>query len=246
MSVLPSSLLRIALLVGLLGALVHTATAQDRTRQARTVDSFTEVSFEVPGTLHLRQGDARSVEVEAPQEVLDRLETTVEGGTLKIRSEDDDGIFDWFGADDDLDSDEMDVYVTASTIEKIRLAGSGRIVGETRIESESLTLSVAGSGNLELEVATQRLEVSVAGSGDCMLRGRADALDTDIAGSGDIRAVDLEVRTAEVRIAGSGDAELHVTDRLEARIVGSGDVRYRGRPEIDVNSLGSGEVSPIE
>lgn len=242
-SPLPSPFLRTALLVPLVLASAHSALAQDRTRQARSVDAFTGVEFKVPGTLHLRQGDARSVEVEAPQTVLDRLETVVDDGALEIRSEDDD-LFDWFG-EDDLDGDELDVYVTAPTIETIGLAGSGRIVGETRIEGPSLSLNVAGSGNLNLELATKRLDVHIAGSGDCTLRGQTDALTTNTAGSGDVRAAELAVRTADVRIAGSGDAELHVTDRLEAQILGSGDVHYRGRPSIELNSLGSGEVQPL-
>jgi hypothetical protein len=224
---------------------LHSALAQDRTREARPVEAFTEVEFETPGTLHLRQGEGHSVEVEGPATVLDRLVTAVDGEALEVQAEDDSGLFGLFD-DGDLDSDEVDIYVTAPAIEKVGLAGSGRIEGETRIESESLFLSVAGSGDLDLEIDTEQLDVGVAGSGDCILRGRADVLTTKTAGSGDIQAPDLRTRTAEVRVVGSGDAELHVTDRLDAQILGSGDVHYRGRPEVELNSLGSGTVSSIE
>ena len=242
---LSSSTLRIVLLAALVLGPLHSALAQDRTREARSVEAFTEVEFETPGTLHLRQGDAHSVEVEGPPKVLDRLVTEVDGEALEVRAEDDSGLFGLFD-DTDLDSDEVDIYVTAPAIEEVGLAGSGRIEGETRIESESLSLSVAGSGDLDLEVATEQLEIGVAGSGDCMLRGRADALTTKTAGSGDIKASKMKTRTAEVDIVGSGDAELHVTDRLDARILGSGDVHYRGQPEVELSSLGSGTVSSIE
>ncbi len=224
---------------------LHSALAQDQTRDVRPVDAFTEVEFETPGTLHLRQGDAHSVEVDGPPKVLDRLVTEVDGEALEVRAEDDSGLFGLFD-NGDLDSDEVDIYVTMPTIEKVGLAGSGRIEGETRIESESLSLSVAGSGDLDLEVDTEQLEIGVAGSGDCILRGRAGALTTKTAGSGDIQAAEMKTRTAELDVVGSGDAELHVTDRLDARILGSGDVHYRGQPEIELSSLGSGTVSSID
>ncbi|MFB6278093.1 MAG: head GIN domain-containing protein [Salinibacter sp.] len=245
MTSVPSSLLRTVLLMALVLGPLHSALAQDQTREARPVDAFTEIEFETPGTLHLRQGEAHSVEVKGPSKVLDRLVTEVDGEALDVRAEDDSGLFGMFD-DSDLDGDEVDIYVTAPTIERVGLAGSGQIEGETRIESESLSLSVAGSGDMNLEVATEQLEIGMAGSGDCMLRGRADTLTTKTAGSGDIKASEMKTRTAEVDVVGSGDAELHVTERLDARILGSGDVQYRGQPEVELSSLGSGTVSAIE
>lgn len=238
--------LRIVLLAGLLWIPLCVASAQDPAQETRSVDSFTEVEFSVPGTLHIRQGDAESIEVQAPERILDRLVTTVEEDALEIRSKSEDDLFDgWFG-DDDLDGGVIEVYVTVSRVEAISVAGSGEIVGETPIESGSLALNVAGSGDLNLEVNTTHLDVRVAGSGTSTLRGTTDAINTDTAGSGDIRAAGLKAQTAEVRIAGSGNADLQVAERLDAQILGSGDVQYRGQPEVELSSLGSGKVRPIE
>lgn len=242
----PTHFQRTIVLVALMVMIAPSTLAQDRDQVDRPVGAFDKIEFSIPGTLHFRQGEERSVEVEAPRDVLEQVVTTVEGSDLEIRSEGEGGWLDWFGGSDHLEGDQIDVFVTASTIEKLSLAGSGRIVGETPVEGESLSLSIAGSGGLDLQVAVKRLDVHVAGSGDSTLRGQADAVSTNTAGSGDIRAEDLNVRTAEVSIAGSGDVAFHVTDQLEAQIFGSGDVRYRGRPSVEVRSLGSGEVHSIE
>lgn len=233
------------LLVVLMLIPAHSALSQEQNRASRTVDAFTEIEFAISGTLHLRQADTHSVEVDAPSDVRDRVETTVATGVLEVRSEDESGFFDWVTGDG-LDGERIDVFVSAPTIEKLSLAGSGRIVGETPMEGESLSIDVAGSGSLDLDVAMERLDVHIAGSGTSTLRGRADAFSTNTAGSGDIRAADLSARTANVHIAGSGDVKLHVTDELEARILGSGEVEYRGSPSMEVRSLGSGEVRSIE
>lgn len=242
---LPSYSLQAVLLVALVLGPTHLARAQDQDRQERSVDSFTAVEFAIPGTLHLQVGDTHSVAVAAPESILDRVETTVDGDALEIDAENESDLFDWF-ENDDLDADQVDIYVTAPTFEKVSLAGSGRIVGETPLKGESLSLAVAGSGDIDVEINTKELTVNVVGSGDCLLRGQTDALRTKTTGSGDIRATDLQTRTAEVRITGSGDVELHAADSLNARILGAGDVRYLGNPTVDVNSLGSGTVRPIE
>lgn len=216
--------------------------AQDRIRQSREVAAFTEVSLSIPATLHLRQGEARSVEVKATQDVLDHVEATVDDGRLEIQ--DASNFFERMF--DGGHEGEIDVYVTASTIEAISLAGSGTITGETPIDHSSLSIDNAGSGTMDLIVSTTDLRIHVAGSGTVRLRGTADAVDAQIAGSGTVRARDLTTATAEIEVAGSGDTHLHVTDRLSASIMGSGDVEYQGAPTVDTSILGSGDVQPVE
>lgn len=246
MSSRPVRVLRTALLIGLFAIPVHLAPAQDRVREVRSVASFTEIEYGIPGTLHLRQGDDSSVEIEAPQKVLDKVKTTVDGETLKISDGEDSGLLDQFFGGDGLDTDQIDVYVTASTLRHLTLAGSGRVVGESRVTSESLSLTVAGSGDMDLDLNAEELSVRVAGSGTCTLQGEVSSLNVDLAGSGDLRAAALSMQRAEVRIAGSGSTELTVADRLSAKIFGSGDVRYRGRPTVETSTFGSGEVKPLE
>lgn len=227
------------LLAGLLIGSALPAAAQERTRETRSVDAFTEVALSVPATLHLRQGTPRAVEVEAAPTVLEHLETTVDGDQLEIR--DTSNWFDrMFGGDRDWGP--IDVYVTAPTYEAVALAGSGAVVGETPLEGERLALENAGSGRLTLEVAVRDLTVSIAGSGTAELRGTAETVAVEIAGSGTVEGLDLRTATATVDVAGSGDTHLHVTDRLSATLMGSGDVTYRGSPTTDTSILGSGRV----
>ena len=244
----PSSLLlAFGLVVAGLLAGPMPAAAQDTPRQTRSVDAFTKVAFTLPGTLHLRQGTPQLVELEGPSEALDRIETVVEDGRLRVRTEGDDGLsglFDWFGDDSD-ETAPIDVYVTMPTVEGLSVAGSGDIVAETPIEGEQLSIEIAGSGGVEMELSATRLTANIAGSGDMSLRGQADEVTVEIAGSGNVQGADLRVASAEISTAGSGDTALHVTDRLSARLIGSGDVRYRGQPTLDTNIVGSGNVGPV-
>ncbi len=203
------------------------ATAQDRERQQREVEGFSSVSFSVPGTLHLRQGTEHTLDLEASPDVLEKIETTIDGETLEIRSEGESGWLSWLlDTGSGLNGADVDVYVTAPTFEEIDLAGSGDVVGETPIEGESLVFDLAGSGNLDLDVNVQRLEIDIAGSGGAGLRGQVD--------------------TAKVFIAGSGDVDLPVVEELSVSIAGSGDVQYEGDPEVESSISGSGSVRAKE
>lgn len=234
---------RTLLLVVASVALVPTVLAQDHPRQAREVDAFTEVTFEVPGTLYLQQGDTHGLELEAPANVLDELDTSVKEGTLRI-GDSNDSFLSWlFGRST---SEEITAYVSAPTFDAISLAGSGTIVGETPVEGTSLTLRNAGSGEMDLEVRVSTLTLENAGSGTFRLRGQADAVNVQIAGSGSVEAPELTVGTMDIEVAGSGEGTVHVTDRLSVEIMGSGTIRYLGDPTIDRQIMGSGDIRPLE
>lgn len=55
-------------------------------------------------------------------------------------------------------------------------------------------------------------------------------------------AFGLGSQRANIRIDGSGDAEVTVAEELNVRILGSGDVLYKGTPTIDEDINGSGRV----
>lgn len=108
---------------------------------------------------------------------------------------------------------------------------------------EPESVAMAGSGNATLDgLAGKNLTVSVAGSGDVNLSGKLDSLDISIAGSGDVDAMGLVCRKSSANIAGSGSVSIDVTEALDATIMGSGDITYKGSPKVNSTIAGSGSV----
>src|SRR6478609_6431280 len=109
-------------------------------RETKNVDTFTKISFRVPGKLYLRQGSPQKVEIEGGKDALSETVVKVEGSKLIIGRE---GKWNWnFGKDD-----EVNVYVTVENVDGLSVSGSGDIIGETKIVSKELELNVSGSGN---------------------------------------------------------------------------------------------------
>ncbi len=228
-------------------------------RETRSVDTFTKLSFRVPGKLYLKQGNVQKVELEGPKDVLREIETEVSGGRLVIGKEGRWNEWKW------RDSDQITAYVTVKDIEAVSVSGSGDLVGEGTFITGDLDLNVSGSGSLQIDVkANGNLEADVSGSGDVDLKGSCNNFDSDVSGSGNVNiavtvrdVADFGVsgsgkikasgtaREVKTRISGSGKvlASNLEADKCNISISGSGDVEINVKSDLDANISGSGSVS---
>lgn len=232
---------------------------QAQTRETRNVDTFTKISYRIPGKLYLRQGSPQKVELEGRKEILDKLEVEVDGGRLVIGREGRWQSWRW------KDGDDVNVYITVKDIDAVMLNGSGDIIGETKLVGDNIELNVSGSGNMKLEVeASGDLESDLSGSGNIHLKGKSNSFNSDVSGSGNLTLTMNVTHTADFGVAGSGKIEADgsagnvkasisgsgkvlaadfTTSKCDVHITGSGDVEINVREELDATISGSGSVS---
>ncbi len=241
---------------------VTISLAHAQTRETRKVDTFTKVSFGVPGKLYLRQGSPQKVEIEGKAEVLKEIDIEVQGERLVVGKA---GKWsNWLWNDND-DDEQVKVYITMKDIEGLAVSGSGELIGATRIVAVNLNLNVSGSGNLKIEAdASGDVEADVSGSGSLIVKGRCAGFDSDVSGSGKVDLSLVISEEADFGISGSGKIEASgsaarvkasisgsgkvlaadlTTNSCFVRISGSGDVEINVKNEIDSNITGSGTVS---
>ena len=221
-------------------------------KKTLTVKDFEGVSLKGSFDVVVAQG-AKEVIAEGHGNIIERLETDVKDGVLQLELEK--GNYRDF---------ELVVFVTTDQLEKLKVAGSGdmkvdgfkglseldvSVAGSGNLKGKGLMeiagdceISVAGSGDVNLELNCSELEGSIAGSGTINVEGRAKEVEVSIAGSGDFEGSGLESKKAEVSISGSGDVQIGVEDELEVSIAGSGDVLYHGSPNVESKVMGSGDV----
>ncbi len=214
--------------------------SQAQQRETRNVDTFTKISFGVPGKALVSQGNTQKVELEGSAEVLEKIEVVVEGSTLKIRNKEKWSSWSW-GRED-----RITVYITAREIRALNVSGSGNLETQTKITSGDMEIKVSGSGNIKADIEANNVEVGVSGSGNSRVRGKANNLESSISGSGNI---DLEMAVAdrlETRISGSGNlSATGSASRFKATISGSGGVRAGDlvTDSCDISIAGSGSAS---
>jgi hypothetical protein len=184
------------------------------------------------------QGAPSAVRVEADENLLPYILTENKDGKLVIRARE--GY--------NLSSDnKIKVTVTTDRLDDIEVDGSGDVYGSGKFTgADHLRISVAGSGNVKLNINTPEISSSIAGTGNITLSGETKDSKIEIAGVGNYKAEDLLSENVEVHIAGSGNARVYAENNLSVDIAGSGDVYYRGNASVKQSVAGSGKISKVE
>ncbi|WP_217601755.1 head GIN domain-containing protein [Chitinophaga sp. GbtcB8] len=203
-------------------------------KEERSVGEFKTLSVKGSMNVYVTQGPVKSAVIEAEDNIIPLILLEKEGDELVIRTKPHTNI--------DTKRD-MKVYVTTPDLSDIRLAGSGDIKLENQISNrDAIEVSVSGSGNVSGALNAPHVKGSISGSGDMSLSGESKELEIGIAGSGNFKGEDLMAETANINIAGSGNANVHASVTLDAKIAGSGNVYYKGSPQVSSKVVGSGSV----
>lgn len=172
------------------------------------------LTIEVPAEVVYIQGPTPTVTVSGTPRLVDRVR--VEGG--RIFFSDEDGTHVSWG-----NRRRLTVTVTAPKVTRFEVNGSAGV--EIRgYDQPTLTIEIAGSGEVEVVGRTTTLDLSISGSGEADLRS-------------------LAVTDASIAVAGSGDATVGATGAVEVAIAGSGDVTLTRPPaKLDSDIAGSGDL----
>jgi len=202
--------------------------------KTRTVSNYDKIGIAGSFDVKLFKGKEGEITIKADENLMEYIITEVKNGDLKIKTKKGYNI---------KGSKTIIIKVPFNDISAVSLAGSGDIYSDDIIDSHDLKLSIAGSGNLDLNVSTKNLISSIAGSGNMNLKGDSKEFTCSIAGSGNINSYNMKAAIAIVKIAGSGNAKVHATKEIHANTAGSGDIYYSGNPSIEkTSSVGSGSI----
>ncbi len=208
-----------------------------RDEQSREVSGFSKVKLMNSIDADVTVGKEASVTVIAPDNLMDKVITEVDGDTLKIRYE---KHMKW---DRDWNNKEVRVVITMPNLEAAGVYGSGDI-NVTGGKGKDLGLSVKGSGDIKVMGADYKsVDITLMGSGDINIDGECDHASVSVMGSGDVSAGDLKCKDVEAHVKGSGDVEVYASTSVEASIYGSGDISVLGNPKnVDKSEHGSGDI----
>lgn len=206
--------------------------------QNRHLSGFKGVNVGGSFDVYITQGSSESVKVDAPADIMDRVRTEVVDGVLKIYAK---GGWSWGNMFKDA---KVKVYVTARDLNSIGVSGSGNTYFKDGVTSNTLQLSVSGSGDMVGRVSAKELESHISGSGTMRISGRTVNSAVSVSGSGDFYGSDLITTHTAIRVSGSGDAAINASDKIEASVSGSGSIRYNGgAKDVSSSKSGSGSIS---
>lgn len=205
-------------------------------QENRAVKNFHSIANAGAVEVFVKMGDEESLSIEGSDEDLERIETVVQNGILKIRTKRD--INNW-----NIALNSVKVYITAVKLDALLQSGSGSIELDGKIKSASADIQVSGSGKIIAAMSVQNAKITLSGSGNIALIGKVGELNITMAGSGDVNAEKLLAENTKIKIAGNGIAYVNASETIDAKIVGNGGVKYIGEPTITTKKLGEGTVT---
>lgn len=227
--------------------LVLTACIHERSvfsSEERVEKSFSQVRpfdiVQITGsvTVNYRQSDTLSVSVNGPKSQVERLNIKAENGRLIIEERSKMG----------FNSNDVTVNLASPDLLGVHLIGSGEFHCVSPIDTDTMTLRLRGSGEIEMgTIVCDRLDAEVIGSGDIVIKSAgAHEAALHVLGSGDmdVRLRNTLLTTASVK--GSGDMKIDFDRcvRADCSVLGSGDFELRGELQLlDEHVNGSGSIS---
>ena len=204
--------------------------------QERRVSGFSRVSLSGIGQLIISQGETESLTIDAEDNVLPLITTTVVVDTLHIDFKNDNF------QDNVIPTKPVIYHLAVKNINGIELSGAGS-VDAANLTSDNLTVSSSGAGSVHLRTITaQSISSEISGVGGCDLSGKVTSQTINISGTGNYNAPDLESQDATVVISGAGGATVWAKNALNVTVSGAGTVYYYDNPTITKTISGVGSV----
>lgn len=207
----------------------------DVVKETRNITGFTGISLSLDAYTYIRQDTVYKVEILAQQNILDVIETPLEGGSLVVKLKD----HTVLGP-----HDAITVYISSPVVNSLNISGSGSIEGNTLISASYLDMVISGSGNIKLTgIAVIGLYTNISGSGSISVAaGTVSNEDLNISGSGSIDVLGPVSDTVNAKISGSGSISVTAEKLLNGTISGSGNILYLGNPVVNSHISGSGSI----
>ncbi len=202
--------------------------------ELRRVDDFRGIRVENGLDVQVELGEP-GLRLWLDENLLQYVESRIEGGDLVLSTEDDVNLEPSGGAR---------IYVRAPVIEFVELEDGSDLEGEVGGDEESyVSLEASGGSDLDVTVYAAGVGAEASGGSDIDLAGAARELFIDASGGS---AVDSALATELLQVDASGGSDVSASASQSATIDASGgsDVTVYGNPqERNVDTSGGSDVS---
>ena len=201
--------------------------------EKRNTGSFKRIDAGSAVEVELKIGSPASVVVEADDNLLPIIETSVRGDELNIHTKGSYNITDG----------HMKVFVTAPEIRGVKSSGAANIkVLDVLKSDDRVTFEASGAGNIKAAVEAPKVKADVSGAGDIDLSGRTKDYKVSASGGGNVKSAELLTENTDADVSGAGSVHVHASVSLKAEASGAGSVYYKGGASVQSNTSGAGSV----
>jgi len=206
----------------------------DLTTKTFDLSGFTEIEAHSGFQLELVQSSTFSIEVTADDNVMDYIDVSKSGNTLKIRPQ-------WNRS---FRSVTLRAKITMPDLSEIKLSGGSRASIFGFSSSHDLSVGLSGGSGVTGDITAGDAYFDLSGGSQVNLQGTADDLDVNGSGGSQLELEAFSVNNADINLSGGGRATINVNGALDVNLSGGSHVTYIGEPtSIDTNLSGDSTIS---
>jgi hypothetical protein len=207
--------------------------------ETREVGDFDSIQLDGSGKLLVTQGESTSLSIEAEDNIISSLSSSVVGNKLKL------GYQDRFWQKAILPTQTILYHLTVPNLEAVTLNGANGFEMES-LTTDVLVLTLNGAAQVDIDNLTaETLDIQLNGAGGVDISGVVTNQVLGIDGAGTIQNGDLMSSSTTIEANGLGIATVWATESLNITFNGGGTLNYYGEPAIIQNINGAADINHL-
>ena len=202
-------------------------------REKRQTGDFNGISVSGGIDVELKQGTSTSVDVEADDNLVNHIETRVEGSVLKIGHQ---GINNVVNA-------HMKVYVSAPFINMLRSSSASGIEVKDVLRSDGkISLNSSSAAYIHVQVNAPEVVADASSGASLDLSGKTKTYSANSSSGANIKSSDLLSENTEASASSGGSAHVHASISLNVNASSGGHITYYGAASVRSSVSSGGSV----
>jgi hypothetical protein len=201
----------------------------DVVEDIRELGKFSGVKVTSGMNVHFVQGDEPSVVVVADENLLEIIETRVNGNMLEIRTR----ANIWSAT-------SKKVVITTNKIREIHGTAGSNIYTDGRLIVDQLTIRASAGCNFKMDLDGQSVDVAVNSGANVFLTGKSKQFFAKTSSGANLKAEDFKTEVSEISVSSCANAWVTTMKELTAHASSGGNIFYYGSPDRTNTSSSSG------
>ncbi|PXX25439.1 head GIN domain-containing protein [Arenibacter sp. ARW7G5Y1] len=174
------------------------------------------------------------IEIEANENLHDKIIVEMVGGTLRIKVKNHTSI---------RGNPTLNAYIITKRITDFELSGASKVILDSELVASDVSIELTGASEFTGELDLEHLELEAGGAAHIDIFGQVDKLEASLSGASTLKNYDLVSKALDIRLSGASDAYLSVTETIDIDASGASKLRYKGSPVINKLKLsGASEI----
>jgi hypothetical protein len=196
--------------------------------------NFTRVEISSAFEFQIRQSSSYGINVTADDNVIDHVQISQDGQTLKIR----------VGGVPSFRRVTLKASVTMPQLGGLTVSGASHGTVSDFNSTEAVSIAVSGASRVTGDITAGNVEFDISGASTIQLEGSANDMVASVSGASRFNLDDFTVNNADVNFSGASSGTINLNGRLDADLSGASRLLYIGEPTMGtINRSGASTLS---